>query len=110
MLTVAWFPPPACGAGCVIGDKQGVLQPPQPLSLSLKHAVLPVPKGGFSVMPWLKSCSNSLGMCCARKSLCGQNVLMFLSWIVLPFCPLLLFFGRVYVTAHGVMNCVLVQK
>lgn len=106
MSIVARFLPCACGAGSVIGDKQGVL----PLFLSLKHALLPVPKGGFSLTPWVKSCSNRLGMCYARKSLCGQNVLMFLSWIVLPFCHLLLFFGRVCVAAHGVVNCVLVQK
>lgn len=111
MPIVAWFPPPlCCGAGWVIGDKQRVLQPPQPLSLSLKHAVLLVPKGGFSLMPWVKSCSNRRGMCYARKCLCGQNVLMFPSWIVLPFCHLLLFFGRVYGAVHDVGNSVLVQK
>ena len=110
MLVVALFPPPAYGAGCVIGDKQGVLQPPQPLSVSLKHTILPVLKGGFSLILWVKSCSNRLGMCYARKSLYGQNVLVCLSWIVLPFCHLLLFFGRVYGASHGVVSCVLAQK
>ena len=107
MPNAAWFPPHACGVGCVIGGRQGVLQPSQSLSLSLKHAVLPVATRSFSLVLRVKSWSNRLGRHYTKKGLWGQNGLMFLPGIAHPCCRLP--FGRVYGAAR-VLNCVLVQK
>lgn len=81
--------PPACGAGWVIGVRQGVLQPPQPLSLSLKHAVLPVAAGRFSLVPKVMTWSKRLGGHHTKKGFWGQNGLTLLSGIALPCCCLL---------------------
>lgn len=90
MPNAVWFPPPACGVGCVIGGGQGVPQLSQPLSLSLKPGVLPVATTGFSLVPRVKSWSNRFGRCYTKEGLWGQNGLMFLPGIAIPCCPLLL--------------------
>ena len=72
MPNAAWFPPPACGAGCEIDVRQGVLQRCWPLSIRLKRAVLPGAAGSFSLVPRVKSWSDRRGRCYTKMGLWGR--------------------------------------
>lgn len=80
------------------------MQPSQAMSLSLKHAVLPVATGRFSLVSRVKSWSNRLRRCYIKKGLWGQNGLTFLPGIAHPCCGLLSPFGRVYGAAQGMVG------